>query len=222
MGDHAISATLSIEKLKSRETIMTQDLNEKALVVKPLPVEQWDKSLAHIAAAMKGNPINVHKLMANHPELLKAWWNFRNYSVVGGDLGKRKGELVILRIGLHMKAWYEWGSHVERSLACGLSMVEIERVKQGAQAPEWAVDEALILIAVDELITTYSIRPETHKALRKYFSLKQVMDIIAIHGMYVILGCMINTWGLELDEHVQARLPQGCSREAFEQEYPRP
>ncbi len=195
---------------------MTYDLS-----VKPLAVEHWDDSLSHIAAEMKGKPLNVHKLMAHHPELLQAWWNFRNYSITGGALGKRNGELVILRIALHMKAWYEWGSHVERSLACGLSPEEIERVKCGGEAPGWDASERLILVAVDELVANHRISPDTHAALREYFSLQQVMDIIAIHGMYVILACMINTWGLELDEHIQAGLPQTVTQDTFEQEYPR-
>ena len=112
--------------------------------VTTLPVFDWDSSLSHIIEDMNGQPLNVHSLMANHPELLKSWWNFRNYSVVGGDLGKRRGELVILRVAVHMKSWYEWGSHVERGLACGLALEEIERVKQEPQAPEWMASEALL------------------------------------------------------------------------------
>ena len=42
---------------------------------------------------------------------------------------------------------------------------------------------------------------------------------MAIHGMYVILGCMVNTWGLELDAHVQDKLPEGITKEAFEADY---
>ena len=41
------------------------------------------------------------------------------------------------------------------------------------------------------------------------------MDVIAIHGMYVTLACMINTWGLELDAHVRERLPESMTRENF-------
>jgi len=76
-------------------------------VLAPLPVADWDDSLAQVMEDMHAQPLNVHALMANHPELLKAWWYFRNYVVVGGDLGKRSGELVILRVALHMKSWYE-------------------------------------------------------------------------------------------------------------------
>ena len=44
------------------------------------------------------------------------------------------------------------------------------------------------------------------------------MDIISIHGMYVILGCMINTWGLEVDPHVLEKLPEGITQDAFEKQ----
>ena len=190
------------------------------LSIYPLSVSEWDDSLSQVVADMNGNPLNVHKLMANHPELLKAWWNFRNYSVSGGDLGARKGELVILRISLHMKAWYEWGSHIERSLACGLTMEEIECIKHGGNDAKWSVEEGLILIAVDELISNHRLSKNTHGKLRLHFSVQQIMDIIAIHGMYVILGCMINTWGLELDKHINAKLPKGVTKELFEKEFP--
>ena len=191
------------------------------LKVTPVPPAEWDPSLAHIVEDMRGAPINVHGLLANHPKLLKAWWEFRNYSVNGGDLGRRNGELVILRVAVHMRAWYEWAAHVERALACGISRDEIERVKTGSKAPEWEASEALLLEAVDELIASHGLSPEMHARLRQHYSVRQIMDIIAIHGMYVILGCMINTWGLELDASTQEKLPSDVIRESFESEFPR-
>ena len=187
----------------------------------PLPVTNWDNSLAHIRDDMQGRPLNVHALMAHHPELLKAWWNFRNYAVSGGELGNRNGELIILRVALLLKAWYEWGSHVERALSCGLTLEEIERVKQGWQAAGWKPAEAQLLKAVDELFAEHAISAETLAELSSHYTPRQVMDLIAIHGMYVTLGGMINTWSLELDEHVQERLPATVSKQQFEAEFPR-
>ena len=189
--------------------------------VTPLPPADWDPALRPIIDDMKGRPLNVHSLMAHHPTLLKALWDFRNYSVQGGELGRRRGELVILRVAVLMKAWYEWASHVERGLACGLSRAEIERVKAGAAAPGWDPAEALILTAVDELVAGHALSPETQHKLRDHYSIQQVMDIMAIAGMYVILGCMINSWGLELDQHVTEKLPADVTRESFEAEFPR-
>lgn len=188
--------------------------------VKPLAIEQWDDSLKAIVDDMKGHPLNVHRLMANHPDLLKAWWSFRNHSVAGGALGRRRGELVILRVAVHMKAWYEWGSHVERGLNCGLTLEEIERVKEGAGAAGWKTEDALLLSAVDELVTGHRLSKRLQAELAGFFSTQQIMDLIAIHGMYIILGCMINSWGLELDGHIAAKLPDAVTREQFEQQFP--
>jgi alkylhydroperoxidase family enzyme len=186
------------------------------LKVSPLPVADWDASLARVLDDMQGQPLNVHALMAHHPELLNAWWNFRNHSVAGGALGGRSGELVILRVAVHMKSWYEWASHVVRALSSGLSLVEIERIRLGPQAPGWTTADALLLQAVDELMTDHSITAGTLAKLSNYYDTRQIMDLIAIQGMYVILGCMINTWGLELDEQVRDKLPAGITRAQIE------
>ncbi|MDG1323338.1 MAG: carboxymuconolactone decarboxylase family protein, partial [Porticoccaceae bacterium] len=103
-------------------------MSNKLTQVKPLATQHWDKALTKVIEDTKGAPLHVHQLMANNPKLLDAWWDFRNHSVEGGTLGKRAGELVILRVAVHMQAWYEWGSHVDRALTCGLSIDEINRV----------------------------------------------------------------------------------------------
>ena len=182
-------------------------MSEQEHHVEPLSTELWDKSLSHIVSDMQGAPINVHKLMANNPALLKAWWGFRNHSVKGGTLSERQGELLILRVAVHMQAWYEWGSHVERALRSGISIDEINQVLIcSLDGTKWNAQESKLLQAVDELMTLNKICSTTLSKLSLHFRPAQVMDIIAIGGMYVILAGMINTWGLSLDCAVQDRI----------------
>ena len=181
-------------------------------MIKP---ENWDPSLNFIFEEMNGLPLNVHKLLANHPKLLKAWWNFRNYSVEGGDLGRRHGELVILRVASYLKSWYEWSSHVDRSLKVGISLTEIKNINKILDPNEWSEKEFILLSAVDQLIENKSLCKTEYKKLSLHFSEQQIMDLIAIHGMYLILGCMINIWGLPLDDHIQERLPSSITEKSF-------
>ncbi len=183
--------------------------------MRPLPLPEWDESLEHVLDDMNGQPLNVHGLMANHPDLLNAWWNYRNHAVRGGALEKRDCELIILRVAVHMRSWYEWAAHVDRGLAAGLSEEEIERVRQGPGATEWTERDAILLETVDELVFERAIGSSTLRILSEYLDARQVMDVVAIHGMYVTLACMINTWGLDLDEHIKAKLPDGFSEGAF-------
>ena len=182
----------------------------------PLDTEGWDDSLAGVIADMNGRPINVHKLMANHPDLLKAWWDLRNYTVAGGDLGQRHTEILILRVALHMQNWYEWASHVHRGLAAGLTMEEIERVKAGPGDPGWQPDERLLIQAVDELVHDRAVAEATLVALREHFSDRQILDAIVTQGAYVTLGCLLNTWETPLDEQVEEAIPDQVTRENFE------
>jgi len=185
--------------------------------MKPLPLKQWDATLEHVVKDMNGRPLDVHSLMANNPDLLNAWWNYRNYAVHGGALTQRDCELVILRVAMHMRSWYEWAAHVDRGLASGLTIEEIERVRRGSGASGWDTRDMLVLRSVDELIDKHAIDSATQEKLAEYFSANQIMDIIAIHGMYVTLGCMINSFGLALDKSIERRLPASVSRDDFEQ-----
>jgi alkylhydroperoxidase family enzyme len=183
--------------------------------MKPVPLQDWDASLQHVIDDMDGRPLNIHSLMANHPRLLDAWWDLRKYSVNGGDLEQRHCEIAILRVAARMDSWYEWASHVERGLACGLSLEEIERVKAGPAAVGWDAREAALLIAIDNLVEKQSIMESTLQELGDYFTQQQVLDMILLYGMYNTIACMINTWGLELDAHVTERLPRPVTESSF-------
>ena len=183
--------------------------------MKPVPPDQWDPSLQHIIDDMDGCPIQVHCLLANHPALLNAWWNYRMYSVKGGDLEQRECELVILRVAVHMKAWYEWAAHVDRGLATGLTLDEIYRVAEGPTALAWNDKDSMLLNAVDELVTDHSMSTATRTSLETFFSEKQVLDIISLQGLYVTIACMIGTWPVEIEEHVMQRLPEEVTEESF-------
>ncbi len=181
--------------------------------MKPVPVENWDPSIQHVIDDMQGLPINIHSVMANHPALLNAWWNLRNYLVNGGDLEQRQCELVILRVAVHMRNWYEWGSHVVRGIDSGLGVDEIERVLSDDGA--WNEADSALLSAVDEVACNNIISDNTRALLAPHFTDRQIMDIILLHGMYLTLGCIINTWDIELDDHVRDRLPDGTNEQAF-------
>lgn len=179
----------------------------------PLDPNDWPEELSGIVKDMQGAPINVHKLMANNPALLKAWWAFRNHSVKGGALGQRNAELVILRVAVQMKSWYEWASHVDRAIQTGLTLEEINCLLKSEVEGNLSPEECSLIRAVDELTSDHQIRTESLSLLEKNYSNPQIMDLIAIHGMYLILGAMINTWGLALDEVVAERI-SGITDEA--------
>lgn len=181
--------------------------------MRPLPVNDWEPSLQHVVSDMKGRPLNVHALLANHPRLLDAWWTLRNYLVQGGDLDQRQCELVILRIAAHKRSWYEWACHVVRGLDSGLSLEEIERVRRDDAS--WQEMDMVLLHAVDEILSAGCLSPATLERLSRHFTDRQVLDLVHLHGMYATLACVISTWSIDLDEHVSQHLPATVTPEGF-------
>ena len=178
--------------------------------IEALPVADWDIELQQVIDDMGGRPLNVHALLANHPPLLKAWWEFRNYVVGGGALGQRHAELVILRTAWHARSWYEWASHVVRGMAAGLSADEIDRVSEGPAHRDWSDTDALVLRATDNLHDLGAIQPRTLEPLENAVGSNAVLDLVAIRGTYVMLGNFLATWNVQLDEQVEAALPARC------------
>lgn len=170
----------------------------------PLDLAQWDPGLRHIADDMNGKPINVHRLMAQHPELLRAWWDLRNYVVAGGELSQRHTEIVILVVAHAMQNAYEWDSHVDRGLAAGLTAAEIEAVRSGGFG--WEPQDAVLIAVVRALLEQHEIPEALRKDAARFFSEQALMDIIAVHGAYIVLACLLNTFPVPLDDSVEARL----------------
>jgi len=181
-----------------------------------VPTKEWDTSLAPLIDDIQGRPLNIHCLLASHPQLLQAWWPFRNYYVTGGSLGRRSAEIVILRTAVHVRSWYEWASHVQRGLKVGLTLVDIERVIDGPNAPGWAAKDAALLKAVDELESDGALSARTINTLAQHFDQKQILDLIAIRGTYMMLATFLKTAEIELDEHVQEDLPKSVSAHHFQ------
>jgi hypothetical protein len=59
---------------------------------------------------------------------------------------------------------------------------------------------------VHSLLTRHSLPEALQSELRRYFTAQQVMDVIFIQGAYVILGCLLNTFDVPIDEDVSRRL----------------
>ena len=167
--------------------------------MKPLAADQWPQELSEIRAFL-GDPLNIHNVMANHPELMKAWSPFRNHVVGDSSLTPRHRELLILRTACNTEADYEWQHHVERGLKAGLDKSDIERVKHGPTAPGWSPEETALIAAADDCHRDYRLSAETLALVAQFFSRQQQLDIVVTVGMYITLALIIKTWNVPMED----------------------
>ena len=166
--------------------------------ITPLDEAAWTPAL-EAARSGFGTVLNVHRMMAHHPELLAAWTPLRQHITSGGTLSARHRELIILRVAALAGVAYEWHHHVARAALAGIGPAEIEAVRI-EKATDWPDDqEAALLAATDELFQGLAVGDIGWAALTRLFSIPQILDLIVTVGMYTTLAMFINTTGVQIE-----------------------
>jgi 4-carboxymuconolactone decarboxylase len=153
--------------------------------------------------AREGRVLNIYRTLVAHPKLLKRWGVFGTHVLYKSTLSARERELLILRTGWLCRSEYEWGQHVIIAKGCGVTDEEIERVKEGPEAPDWSSFDAALLRAADELHNDAFISDATWDTLSERFDTQQMIDLIFAVGQYHIVSMALNSLGVQLDEGVK-------------------
>ncbi|HTZ69851.1 MAG TPA: carboxymuconolactone decarboxylase family protein, partial [Acetobacteraceae bacterium] len=148
--------------------------------VLPLPREEWTDAAREVFAFWgepnsweEGSKTNIIMVMANHPDLGKAYNIWGKHLLISNSLKTRELELIILRVAWRVKSEYEWHNHVGYALNAGLTLEEISALRQPPSEGSWNEQDGTVLRAVDELIDAGRISDQTWATLGKYFDRRQ-------------------------------------------------
>ena len=169
----------------------------------PIPDDLWPEAVADLLPGFAGK-INVYRVMAHHPELLRAWAPLRAHIVTRTSLGPERAEVVILRAGMRLGSAYEWSQHVLRARKVGLTDARIASLKGPLDGMLDA--DALLCRAVDKLFDSKALPPEMLRDLLGAVGRKGVLDLVATVGFYTTLGFILNSFGVPLDDDAATEL----------------
>lgn len=171
----------------------------------PLDVSDWPDELDHLKHEFFGGA-NVYKVMAHHPRLLKAWTNLRQHIVVDTSLGLERSEVAILRAAVRTGSPYEWAHHVLRARRLGFSDERLAALSGDLENVTPA--DRSIAAAVDDLIGTARLSPQTLRDLHAKVGPEGVLDLMATVGFYSTLAFILNSFEIELEEDVMTALSE--------------
>lgn len=168
----------------------------KALTGAEMTLEQHElaKPLAHNDVVP-----NLYATMANHPKLYGPYVAFNNYVQGNLHLPPKARELLILRTLWNMRTENAWAHQVQAAKAAGVTDLEVARTIVGPSANGWSDEHAALLRAADELHRETFISDATWQTLRKYYDIKQMIDIVCTVGGYAMSGLVINSLGIYLE-----------------------
>lgn len=169
----------------------------------PLSDADWPAEIAELRDGFAGR-LDVYRLMAHHPALLRAWQDLRAHVVVDTALGPERSEVVILRTGHRLNAPYEWGHHVSRARRLGMSDARIAALRGPPE--DMAPGDAALARAVDELVAGARLSPATREAAAALVGDAGLLDLMATVGFYSTLAFLVNSFDLPLDAGIRAEL----------------
>ena len=153
---------------------------------------------------VRGRDLNIFRALMNHPKLARRWTVFAGHVLHKQTLPPRERELLILRIGWLNQAEYEWQQHTRIALGSGISLAEIEQVKEGPGAG-WNVQETALLQLADDLFEDSVVSDATWDALAAKYSTEQMMDAVFTVGQYNLVSWALNSFGVPLEEEQPAK-----------------
>lgn len=164
----------------------------------------WPDEIDDLRGGFTGR-LNVYRIMAHHPRLLRAWQAFRNHVVIDTSLGAELSEVVILRSGLNLGSPYEWAHHVHRARKLGMSDARILAVSGDGR--DLDAQDALLIRATDQLFAHKRLLPKTQAALVAALGKQAMLDLMATVAHYTMLGFMLNSFDVNIDADVAAQSP---------------
>jgi 4-carboxymuconolactone decarboxylase len=172
-------------------------------MLSPLSDADWPAEISQMRGGFAGR-LNVYRTMAHHPALLRAWENFRNHCVLESRLTPDQSEVVILRSGFRLGSAYEWAHHVYRGRKIGMSDARILSVKGPLEA--MSPEDAALARAVDELFAGHRVSAKTAQDVTDLIGTEGLLDLMATVAHYSLLGFILNSFDVPLDDDVAASL----------------
>lgn len=127
---------------------------------------------------------NIFLALANAPNLLDSTISFAGVLRHGTVFEKRFRELGVLMVGLVTKCDYEFDHHAHAALKAGVTREQIESMAQFETAPVFDDQERAVLRYAKEATETGRVADATWGAVRKYFDVRQAMEIMLTVAWY--------------------------------------
>jgi 4-carboxymuconolactone decarboxylase len=159
----------------------------------PLAREQFAK-----LAAGRGI-LNLHRMMAYAPELMKASGDmavaFRHEAI----LARALAEIVILRTAQVAECDYEWERHVPLARAAGVSEQQIAEVGRWPHSAAFNPKEKIALKFTELLAGGAAVDDQTFAELQRHLPPREIVALTMLVGFYVSTAIFIKAMAIPDD-----------------------
>lgn len=154
--------------------------------------------------------LNIFKVVAHNPALLRNWARFGNTMLGGGLLlSDRLRELVILRVAQLCGSEYEFGQHIRIAKAAGISYEEMAELQDYPESDLFSEMEHAVLSYTDACHTLDADVADRARDLKRWLSDRELVELSFCIGHWGMVARVLVPLEVELDDSLDAHLPDG-------------
>jgi 4-carboxymuconolactone decarboxylase len=155
-----------------------------------------------------GRGIAVSRTFAKYQKLNERWSPRQNFILRTSKLTPHQREMLILRMGWNCRAEYEWAKHVGSVGRAREQGLDPAKIAEGPSASSWDPLDRALLHASDELYRDGTVSDGTWRELSAKLDTGLIMSAVFTTADYRAISLSLNTYGVQLDEPADERLPQ--------------
>jgi alkylhydroperoxidase family enzyme len=154
-----------------------------------------------------GEPPNLYKKLANHPEVVAAWSGFASTLRHKSRTPRALRELLILRGGQLMKSEYEWAQHLKMARKAGVSEAQIRELSSWKKSSLFDPREKAAL-ALAEAVTNGHVSDEVYAEAMRHFDHQDYVELAVTAAFYAMVGRMLDAMGVQLEPEFRDYSPK--------------
>ena len=145
-------------------------------------------------------PLNLFKMMANAPHLVRPFVDMGGAFLFNGLLDPIDREIAILRVGYLSGASYETDQHEKIGRDVGMDDALIDAVKIGANASKLTPHQSALITFVDDLVANVRASDATFKPMLAALGPAATQELTLITGYYMMVCRFLETFDVELED----------------------
>ncbi len=151
--------------------------------------------------------LNVFKVMAHTPELMRSWWDMMMVALTRLSLDARLRELAILRLFQVLRCEYGFAHHVRLGRRIGLTNGEIEALADYESAAGFSEVERLVLRYTDSVTEMRPDTPELARELLNHLTERDLVELTFCIANWNLMARLLSPLAVELEPQIVAELP---------------
>jgi alkylhydroperoxidase family enzyme len=145
------------------------------------------KSIFDAMKAKGAGPLNIHRTIANAPEVYKGFSAFASALRQDGESPRAERELAILRTTQLKGGDYEFVQHRRIGLSCGLTESQIDGLPEWTSKAIYNDRQRLILEYVDSMVANGTVDDPTMMKVKQVFSPKEIVELTMTSAFYTAI-----------------------------------